>query len=393
MKQAFFWCYPWDIEDEGTEAALGRMAGDIGLDAVSVATTCRDVKAFRARAVSGPKTIERDAAAHFRPDGKCYVNTRLRPVAASWMKSRNPLEKIAREADKQGLKLRAWTVCCHGSAMLSRYPTASCTDLFGDPSSTWLCPSNPDVREYVAALAEDLSTNYPLEAVELMDFGFSGLHVHRYVQMGFLPGDVETTLLGWCFCSSCRQRAMDAGIDVEAVVGSATGHIDRMLRVEQPLHASFQSLLADDDHLSAYHRMRVDAVTSLLRMVRSRTRARLLIDVPSVPGGSRDTGVEPAEMGQHCDGFLLPFPRADAPDERQFFGALVKVAGGADRIDVSMACCPPGVKDAQTLVAQVHRASREGCRSIGFFNYGLAPEPCLDWVRQAVRFARRESEA
>ena len=31
MTQAFFWCYPWDVEDEGYERALGRMAGDAEL--------------------------------------------------------------------------------------------------------------------------------------------------------------------------------------------------------------------------------------------------------------------------------------------------------------------------------------------------------------------------
>jgi len=388
MKQAFFWCYPWDMEDEGVAAALGRMAGDVGVNAVSVVAAHHGIREIRPRAVSGPRVIQLDAAAHFQPDGKRYAKNGIRPIAASWMKSRNPLDKIAGEAEKQGLALRVSVSGCRGGAMVSKYPMASCVNVFGAQSCAWMCPSNPDVRRYVADLVEDLTVNYPVDTLELTyaDFG-DGRDLWRHLGSGVRPGEVERMLWSWCFCSSCRQRAMDADVDVEAVVASVTDHLDRMLRLEPATHDSFEFMLANDAHLAAYHKARVGAVTSLARMVRSQTKTRLILDLPSPRVAS---GAYIAELKEHCDGFLLPLPPAEAPSLHSSFEAQVREAGGAERVDVSEYCCPPRVKDGPSLVAKVHRAIETGHPAVGFFNYGLAPEPCLGWVRQAIRYARRD---
>lgn len=385
MRQFFFWCFPWDLEDEGIEVSLGRMAGDVGVDAVSVAATCRSVAEFRPRAVSGPRTLAFEAAAHFQPDSKCYVNTRIRPNTASWMKSRNPLDKIGRAAERQGLKLRAWVNCCAGQALASRYSLASCVDVFGDPIVTRLCPSNPEVREYVAALVEDVSANYPVETVELEEAHFGdGASLGRWRDMGVSPSQAESVLLSWCFCSSCRQRASDAGIEVASVVDSVNGHLDRMMRVEPATFDRFEGLLADDEDLAAYHKMRVDAVTSLLGSVRSRAKVRLTVHVDSL---APSTGVDVGALSSECDGFIMSYGSEGVVPHLK---SAVKAAGGVEKVEAAHRCCPPAVRESSSLVAEVHRAVQAGHPGIGFFNYGLAPEPCMDWVRQAVRYARRE---
>jgi hypothetical protein len=389
MKQAFFWCYPWDLEAEGTEAALARMAGDIGTDAVSVATTLYGVEQFRPRAPAGQQRFVHDAAAHFQPDGKLYTNTRIRPVAAGWMKSRNPLDKIARAAQKENLGLRAWTVCCHSSALAAKHPLASCVDVFGNPMGTWLCPANPEVREYLAALVEDLSRNYPLEAIELEAANFGdGPHYHRHYQAGVAPGPVERVLLWWCFCPSCRQRAEGGGIEVESVVASVRGCLDRMFRLERPAYSSIEEALEADEHLAAYFRMRCEAVTSLLASLRRQTNVRLLVHVDS---SAWDSGANIARLSEHCDGFVATAADYGSPAWSERVDRLVQATGTTGRVDLGLACCPPRVSDGPALVAATHRAAQSGYAGVGFCNYGLAPEPCLDWVRQAIRFARRET--
>jgi hypothetical protein len=386
MTQAFFRCYPWDLEDEGIEAALAAMAGDIGVDAVSVAAAYHHVSEFRSRVAAGPRALEQEAAVHFQPEARHYASTRLRPNTAARIKSRNPLVKIAHVAEAQGLKLRAWVSCCRSRSLVSRYPMAGCVDVFGDPIPGRLCPSNPDVREYVAALVEDLSTDCPVEAVELEELHFGhAAGAQRFSDIGVAPNDVERVLLSWCFCSSCRQRASGEGVDVDAVTATVRKHLEQMTSLVPPSIETLSGLLAADANIAAYHRMREDAITSLLRRVRERTNARLLLCVERPDSA---TGLDVRAAAPECDGLVVPYgPTCALPEDAR----AVEDAGGVERIEAVHCCHPPQVRDGAALVTQVHEASAAGYAGMGFFNYGIAPQPCLDWVRQAIRYAKRET--
>mgnify|MGYP001317625225 CR=1 FL=1 len=84
MADFFFWAYPWDLDDEGLEVALGRMAGQIGLDAVSVLVVRPHVREIRPRHVYSTRVSEMEAGTYFAPARTCYVNTRIQPMAAAW---------------------------------------------------------------------------------------------------------------------------------------------------------------------------------------------------------------------------------------------------------------------------------------------------------------------
>lgn len=392
MAPSFFmYCYPWDLDDEGVELAIGTLAGRVGVDAVAVAASLYGLREHRGRQIGNRRTVEYDAAVHFRPSRECYANTRFRPVVAPWMKSRNPLQRIADEALKQGIRLRAWAVCCHNNTLVARYPSASCVDVFGDPVSSWLCPSNPDVREYVAALVADLSSNYPVQTIEVeaAHFGHGG-HAHRHVSCGVQPDEAQRTLLGWCFCASCRQRARQNGIDADAVAAKAQALLAGMYRLEPAPTDSAAALIAADEALLAYHHMRVETVASLVEHLRSRTETRLVVRLPDAAQGLFDTGLDPIAVRRHSDAISLPLPAPFDQPARQVFEKTVAASGGPGSAEVTMACHPPRFQDGPTLVAEVKRLAAQGHAAIGFSNYGTAPEPCLDWVRQAIRFARRE---
>ncbi|MFQ5410774.1 MAG: hypothetical protein ACE5EC_00695 [Phycisphaerae bacterium] len=389
MKQAYFWCYPWDLEDEGIEVALGRMAGEIGVDAVSIAAVLPRLTAFRARATKGPRTIHREAGAHFQPSAECYSNTRLRPTAAAWMKSRNPLEKIASVCAANGLKVRAWTVCCENEVLATRHPMTTCVDVFGDSITGRLCPSNADVREYVAALASDLTSNYPIDVLELESADFGGSTRSDQYKSGVNIGPIGRGLANWCFCPACRQRADDAGIDAEAVRRNILSILEPLLRLEPARYATFGEILSKHANLADWHRMRCESVRSLIKSVRRRVEARLLLHIAGdVWTSSADVGM----LSEYCDGFIMSPWHVDAqtpPLARA--KSLAHACESIERVVLGLACYPPRCADGPELVTAVHQASQAGVWGVGFSNYGLAPEPCLDWVRQAIRYARRES--
>lgn len=393
MTQTFFWCYPWDLEDEGHDRALGRLAGEIGVDGISVAAVLDDLTEFRSREFKVQRTITRRAAAHFQPSGKHYENTRLRPTAAAWMKSRNPLAKIADLARQHSLKCRAWAVCCRNSHLAARQPLAACVDVFGDPIEARLCPSNPDVREYVAALVEDLSSNYPLDGIELDDLGFGGSERSRgrcNTGVAFGPIGGIGTLRDWCFCPSCRQRAQEADIEVQEVTAAVLDCLGPILRAEPIASATIGDVLGERPCLAEYHRMRCEAVRTLVQMVRKRTDKPLWLHAAA---DSFRSGADPSILRECCDGLIVPPADETAPILPDRVEQVVRSCGGPDRVEVGTLCYPPCVADGPALVTWVRQAWQRGHAAIGFSNYGAAPEPCLDWVRQAIRFARRDARA
>ncbi len=237
-----------------------------------------------------------------------------------------------------------------------------------------------------------MSSNYPVETIELTDFWFGGRHLHHHLRGGVFLAEAESQLLDWCFCASCRQRATDSGLDVEQAACCARDHLEAAFRLEPPRHSSLDELLAEEPILAEFHRVRLDTVTSLVRLVRARTRLRLVADLTGLAEVERPCrAVDLAALAEQCDSLLLAAPAAEHNAEQTFFEAVVKAAGGPQGVDLSIECYPPRTRTAQALVSEVRRLAESGYSRIGFFNYGLAPEPCLDWVRQAVRYARRES--
>ncbi len=391
MTQYYFACYPWDIEEEGLEETMARMAGEIGVDAVSVAVVHHDVHELRPRGGEGKKVVVRAAAVHFQPTTALYAETPIKPNVASGLKSGDPLVRIVRAAEHERLGIRLDLSACWNPVIAQRYPMAACENIFGEKNGRWLCPSNPAVRAYITALAEDLAARCPSATVELSnaDFG-DGAGLGRFLDQGVQPTEVERVLWSWCFCPSCRQRAVDAGVDARSAGRAVRHRLESMLEMrlgrEEP---DFDALLANDRDLAAYQSMRIESVCSLARMVRSRVRGRLVVEV-SAPVSSSGANIQC--LRGCCDGlaFQAGSARQDPLAERVNAPGGLRDAGGPEKVDLLHACCPPSVVDGDSLVRAVHEAAAGGFAGVGFLNFGLAPNACLEWVRRAIRYARRE---
>ncbi len=389
MDEAFFCCYPWDLVDEGVEAAIGRLAGEVGVDAVSVAAGHRAVEQFRPRYAR--RRIRHESGVCFQPSPGRYAATRMRPIPAAWMKSRNPLEQIARAVERHKLKLRARLVCCEGEALVARYPMAARVDVFGESDPMRLCPSNPDVREFLAAVVEDLSTNYPLSVIELEAVTFNPpANPARAVERGTPGGPVEAMLGALCFCASCRQRATEAGVDMESVAGFVRDRLDRLLRLESIGAETPSALLEEHAGLKSWFDVRRDTLASLLAALRRRSSVPVRVHVPAEAGAVRTAA---ARFVEHCDGFVLRHTPPETPAAERLRRALVAAAGEARRVEIVVPCHPPTVSDGPLLVKTVRELCGAGHRTIGLSDYGVAPAPCLEWSRQAIRYARRDGNA
>ena len=391
MTQFCFCCYPWDLEAEGIETAVARLAGEIGVDAVSVAAVHADVAELRPRGPEAGKTVVREAAVNFQPAAPLYAGTRIKPNVPSGPKTRNLLDKIARAAQKQRLALRVGLSACRNPVIAERYPIAVCENVFGEKDRRRLCPSNPDVRAYVSALAEDLTTNYPATTLDLSDPDFGdGAGLGRFLSDAVQPSETERVLWSWCFCPSCRQRAEDLGADVEAASRTVRQQLTNMLEIRPRGNPpDFDSLLANDRDLAAYQNMRIQSVCSLVRMICSRVDARVIMEISATDSVS---GSRVRDLRECCGGLAFrACPRgAGVLAEDHELVERAREAGGPENIELLYPCSPPAVMDGDVLVRSVHQAAAAKFAGLAFVNYGLAAEACLEWVRRAVRYARRE---
>jgi hypothetical protein len=419
-------CYLWDLVDEGIDDVLDRLRGETGATGVSVAVSCPRVGLLRPHRGVSPRTFRSEGGLQFQPGKDAYVGTRIRPVVAEWLRKANPLAAVAQGCQQRDLALRGRVVCCHSPVLASRYESCAVKDVFGDLHPAWLCPSNPDVREYVRALLADLSASYPFETLELEAASFpppGEPHWQREIcpaggrasrpprpsratglnnlapcspaePQGEAPesqtplGAAGDWLLSLCFCESCRQAAAGEGVDAAAAARSATVLLERALASGEPVPKSVEALLASDQILNDYAAWGCRQVTGLIALLRQACRCRLSV---LRSGGPLTTGSDFAAIAAHCDALLTPPPEPTDAVEPAIQAAA---AGTRDiaKVEIGVTACTPACPDSAALVRALSTAARLGVGTAVVDNYGLLPMTRLAWIKQAARYAARESE-
>jgi len=387
--QTNLYCYLWDLVDEGIEQVLDQLKGEAGITGITVAVHHPGVDQLRPHTSASPRRFRSAGGAQFQPDTARYRSTRMRPVVAEWLHKRNPLKAVADACAKRALTLRAWAVCCQAAVTAARYETSCLKDVLEQPSKARLCPSNLDVREYLAAMVEDLSENYPFDAIELEQAAFpADLSSSQPGKIGFACGETGDWLRSLCFCESCRQLATRDGIDVTAAANVAREHLEHLLATGEPLTLPVAQFAAENPALQRFVDFRCKQITSLVRIVKRSCRCPLVIHRSG--DRFRAATVFP-EIAAHCDALLAKCHETDVSSMTQLVRAAAEDAGGIERVELSLSACTPPCPDSATLVASMKQAAELGVRSVSVANYGLIPMSRLEWIRQASRYAQREA--
>src|SRR5262245_22539066 len=205
--------YPWDIMDRGVEPFVDECRG-LGVDVIHVTTIYHSGKFFLPRNTS--------RRVYFPESGALYVPVAdgvfgQGPVpAVSKIAGTGWLATLAKAAAKAGLRLAAWTVFHHSSALAARYPELTLRNVFGDPCPFALCPSAERVRGYSLALARALAQLEVFETLDLESIGYLGFdHGYHHEVTAVPAGPLERFLLSLCFCPACLDAGARAGIAME----------------------------------------------------------------------------------------------------------------------------------------------------------------------------------
>lgn len=355
----------WALSDHAK--LLDAAVGEGGLERVVVPAVSGAVQVLR---LSGgdPAPFASEAGWHYPTEAARYANTRLKPRVARWFGGRHPLERAVQRAAQLGIRLtlRVELLSC---AAAQDWPSARQKTAWGhEQPDRAACPGNPDLRQLLEDTLGELAVLDP-----------AGFEIDDW--LGEFEGDAPpltplplcNALLGVCFCESCRQTALAGGVDPELAARSVRVRFARAL--DDPTALSSQ--VDADPVLNAYravrHAQRRAWLERLATMHDSRSRH---VRTALRPAATRSTAaVGPAsgwtplvEVGQ---------------------GSSAGLPAEAVATAVSVAIWRPSFHDASALVRYVRALVDARVPYVDFDGADEAPPEALDWLRQALRFARR----
>lgn len=384
------WTYPWDLADGDARAIAKRLREDIGLDGISLASAYHTFEMLRPHSPNQVLLQIPQAAVYFQPNAGLYADTPIQPHVSPLMSGENWYADAADAAACAGIELIAWTVFLHNSFQAGRHPECAEVTCTGDVSTSWLCPANPRVRAFAAALARDLAANYGIALLECESLSYGGFgHTHYHVKHGVDLGRGGRMLLSLCFCDACRARAQEKGLDPGALSRAVASTLRRTLASGIPPAESPEELIATVPQLEPFVRMRDEVVSSLLEEV----KAAAGVPVSTIFMGNRyNAAINRPRLAKIAD---YAETLAYTPDPDRIQGTISDILPDLQRprqLVVGLQAYPPASPDAATLGAGVERALGLGIRRFSFYNYGIMPQANLAWIRQSIGNARRASD-
>ena len=231
--------YPEELEHVEPDALAQQVLG-LGCDAVSVAVVYhRSRRVFpRHRRVS----VLTRTTMYIEPDPSRYGALRPEGTATP------ALHRFREACDRAGLRFRAWVVGLHNDSLAEAHPEAAARLHDGSPAGHSLCPSAPEVVEYVAALASDVAAQLGPEAVDLEAAFYPAWEPSYTLTLALEPlTDGEKLLWAQCSCPACLampDRAEGARRLIAAAAGAvhAQGSLLRVFASGPPEQAALQGV-------------------------------------------------------------------------------------------------------------------------------------------------------
>ena len=381
---AEFYCYPWDLADEGVDSAAQTIAAATGPGGgVLLALSYHVGTYFSPHNPVRKVYFGEEGAVYFDPDESLYSDTHVRPLVSDLVTGSSYLPNLVQGLARHDLRFSAWAVYFYNHHLPQTFPDIARLDCFGQPCLAQLCPAAPAARAYALALTRDMLRHGPA-AVQLESLGYLP---SRY---GFRNPKVlvdiapwHEFLLGLCFCPHCVDRANQAGVPGDELRAA----VARMLAQELPAHtqsepadATLEELIptAFDGELAAYLNVRVETASSLFEQVAATVHAA---GAAVSFFGSLDrhlTGLDRDRVLRAIDAIYLRLP--GPPEQAATELTQLRSDMPADTRLVSITA--PGADATETE----HRIAAEavaGVDGFAFYTYGLLRQTQIDWIAAA----------
>lgn len=369
MGTSFGLVWPlWSFDRDGG-ALLEHIVGEMGVDHIVAPAVTGPARAcLLAFDDAEPGLFESAGGWHFPAQAECYQRTALRPVNAKWFAKRNVLARLAEFTRERGLPLHIRVDLRRVAALPTQHPHLRKQGLLGpclEPDA--LCPLNSDLIGLLRDTFDDLRSFEPA-VIQLVDWVDNA---STRSPTAFEAGTAALFELGpgVCFCPACMAAAKDAGIDATQVRHDVQSDLMDELGSDHPLSGRADVLARHSvlQEIKAARLQRWTALREELAAQLSPTKLRLVETV------SPDT--------------QLPLQVSDIAGvvARPAFDAAVDAVAR-----VNTPCWLPAFESPDALVRGLHAAAAAGCAQVDLEALDAAPPEAQVWLRQALRFARRE---
>ncbi len=353
---------------------LERAAGEVGIQHITIPVITSEVTQFRYGAMPDEPYFHTPGGWHYPPAKEAYAATGIRPAIARWCGSRDVLAQVCEDAARLGLRVY-FRLDPLVAALTERHAHIRQKNAWGQEiGSAPACVLNPDVRGLLQAAFADLG-RYGPAGYELITGSpdTAAISKRPCLVLWNAEGDL---VLDLCFCAACRQCAAAAGVDADAAARSARAHI-QYLAVNS---ASLMDRLESDEVLKAYRQVRAaDDRAWLGRLPDAFAEQQLYLIYPF----GREIDRDPA---LHKWRWL-----ASLPCTLFRSGAARTYTGNSPVYALSVPLGLPGTGKPHELVRAVHEWAGGAVTFFDFEQLVEYPPQAVTWLKQAVRFARRES--
>lgn len=386
----------WNVVDFGIEESLDRIQS-LGAQSISLRVTSSRVSQLRAGELEAPRIFRNDGGYFFQPDKSKYSNTRIKPVVASWLKSRDPLERITESCKKRDLELRLRIDALEQPVIARRYPDSSAKTVWGDLSETMLSASNPDVVELLRATAIDLSQRCEPAGIEIAKPRSScGAYTGEGISSGFCEGCGFRELMDLSFDESSKQSAIARDVDVEATIRWVTVSLKRVLENGASLEPFLRDLVKVTPVLEAYVNSQIADLTKLVE----RTAAAADCPISIVLADGIEFGLCPnvaCDSLSHDRGVILEtylggqdqFITSDDVFGSMKFPGVKLLPSSHTARQIRMSSLDE--EAPEELVSKVKQFADDRVGGVIIASFGLIAPPTYETVKQAFRFASRSS--
>lgn len=384
---AEFYTYPWDLSDEGVEAASGVIADTLGPGGGVLLTLSYHVSTYFSPHNPRRKIyFGEEGAVYFQPDEGLYSRMGIRPLVSQVVTGPDYLPGLVRGIGERGLEFSAWAIYLYNHHLSQAFPDTARQDCFGEPHLGQLCPAHPDVRAYALALTRDMVRFGPrhvqLESLGYLGFGYG----FRNPKVAVAIDTRHQLLMGLCFCRHCIDAANGAGVDGEGLRAEVAADLDRDLRPDPGDGAAGQRDReawiegAYDGRLRSYLEARVATATSLFEEVAAAVREG---GAGVTFFGSLDRGVTGLDRDRVLACVDAVYTSVPGPPEEAAEGVRKRWDELTPGVRLVSIVRPGGFESASYTRRLIRAQAEAGVDGFAFYTYGQLREHHLAWIRGA----------
>ncbi|MEM2644191.1 MAG: hypothetical protein QW502_03385 [Candidatus Bathyarchaeia archaeon] len=387
---AGIYLHPWDLFDDGAKVTFDNIVDRAGLNSVTIAATYHGGPPFRGgfflqHNLKRRFYIPEAGVVYFNPHPEYYRGTRLKPIKSRQLGDYDALDVALKEAKERNVQVFAWIICLRNERLAAENPECAIENIFGVRDPTWLCPNNPNSKEYLLALIEDIVSNYDVSGLELESLNFGSLLPHP---RGLAADNLTDALLKMCFCDNCRRAAKNMGYDWETMERDAK-EVMRVYMNMEPRVAdsitrgrvntiSFIQMVVQMKGLEDFMRFQADTLIQVLSEMRERI-GRL--------------GRE-GSVSMYCDFLLLRRLRElvnyyivnpTTPEQLIYQASMIRLMVPEAKLQLNINMLP-GTRNFS--LEMIETARKAHVRFINFYNYGNMHTKDFDEIKVALACAK-----